>query len=161
MANRYALVLDDKILALGKDKKMMEVYRDYKKEICSISKIVLLDKKSYNMLARDMEGYVLEETDYGVPLTHNEVMYVDSQLDDMTSVVDNAINSIRRVINYIDDEHDADTLVRAVKALNDYSSERKAFRNSGLGEAMQEVFASNIPDKNPILKLVEDRTIKF
>ena len=161
MGNRFALVLGDKILALGKDRRMVEAYRDYKQEISESSKIVLLDKKSYNMLARDMEGYVLEETDYGVPLTHNEVMYVDSQLDDMTSVVDNAVNAIKRVINYIDDEHDADTLVRAVKALNDYSSERKAFRNSGLGDSMRELFASDIPDKNPMLKLVEDRNIKF
>lgn len=145
----YILTVEEQIIALSKDRPMIEAYNGFKK---NIGKVQIIPKNIYKQLSRELEDLVLEESEYRVPLTHKELIYADSQIGEINTIVEETIGNIRRTINFVD-EDDQKLLISTVKKLGKYRTPKKAFRKINMAEVLSEVYCDD-HDNNIIEKSI-------
>lgn len=143
----YIMMVDEQIVALSKDRNMIEAYNEFKD---NVGLIQMIPKIVYKELIKTMEELVLEETDYRVPLTNREVVYVDRQIGDVNHIAEQTVKDIRRLMDFVD-EDDQHLLVSVVKKLNHYITPKKAFRKLDMKEVLSEVYCDG-SDNNIIEK---------
>lgn len=132
----YGLIIDDNIKALSYNREIVDAYKEVKD---GMGEVKLIEGKSFKKLIRELEHLELEETEYGIPLTNEEVRYLDQTMGEVNEISRSAIKAIRRAINHVEIE-DVKKLISAVKVLNKYTTPKKAFRTMSSLEMASEMY---------------------